>query len=233
MEHHETLETEIDFRELITIVLRKWYIILICVVVITFAATFYGYKMLENTYNAQSSMIVQVEKDIGDNDLQNLMYGQLLVNTYSEIATSNLVLEAVIDDLNLSYSKSSLKSMINVTSVTDTLIIKLSVSSPKGELSALIANKLVESVQLLSHEFEGLEKVEILDHAEVSTSPSGPNRPLYPLIGCLLGGILGLGIIVMIEFLDNKIKHPKDIEHVLGVRLIGTISEYELDEEVA
>ena len=41
----------------------------------------------------------------------------------------------------------------------------------------------------------------------------------------MLGVMIGLFIIILIEFLNNKIKTPQDIEKELGLPLLGVIPE--------
>jgi capsular polysaccharide biosynthesis protein len=180
-------------------------------------------------------MIVQVS-NTGDSDYTNLLTGQRLVDTYTEIAESNRVLDelrtAVQGTTSVDLTNTMLRNMISVQSVNDTLIIQLDVESTDPVLAKNIANEVVTIVQDLSTDFEGLENVEVLDIATTPANPSGPNRLLYVAIGILLGGMIGVGGVLAIEFLDKNIKTGKDIENILNLRLLGTIPDYEMDEGV-
>lgn len=224
-------ELEIDLISLIKVLLRKWWLIAGVTVVGLILAAGYAYVMLDDVYTAEASMIVQVS-NTGDSDYTNLLTGQRLVDTYTEIATSNRVLDELIDNLNLDYSKGQLSNMIQVSSANDTLIIKLNVESTDPAMAKNIANEVVDIVKDLSAEFENLDNVEVLDVAATPEAPSGPNRILYVAVGILLGGMIGVGIVLAIEYLDKNIKRGKDVENFLGLRLLGTIPEYDLDEEV-
>ena len=143
----------------------------------------------------------------------------------------NRVLGELRTNLDITYTNSQLRDMITVASVNETLIVELKVETEDPQLSSDIANELVVIVQALSATFEGLENVEVLDTAQPPVNPSGPNRMLYMAVGILLGGMIGVGIVLAIEFLDNNIKKPSDIETVLGLRLLGTIPDYDTDGE--
>lgn len=224
-------EVEIDLVSLIKVLVRKWWLIAIVTAFGLVVAAAYAYVMLDDVYTAESSMIVQVTNS-GDSDYTNLLTGQRLVDTYSEIAKSNRVLTELIDNLDLDYSTSQLRNMIAVNAVNDTLIIELNVELDDPVLAKDIANEVVSIVQQLSTEFEGLDNVEVLDTATTPVNPSGPNRLLYVAVGILLGGMIGVGIVLGIEYLDKDIKKAKDVEHFLGLRVLGTIPEYDMDEEV-
>ena len=231
MEQNTNQEYEIDLLQLVRIVLRKWLVVGIITAVITVFAGGYAYIMLDDTYTAQSSMLVQAQ-DTETSDYQNLLTGQRLVDTYKEIAVSNRVLEELADRIDEEeVTVSSLNNMISVSSVNDTLIVQLSVESMDPELSSEIANEAVNIVQELSQEFNGLQEVEVLDTAQVPVNPSGPNRILYVAVGILLGGMLGVGYVLLIEFMDKHIRSPKDIEQFLGLKVLGTIPDYDMGEE--
>ena len=231
MEHVDNQELEIDLLSLLRVILRKWWLIGIITFLGLLVAGGYAYLVKDDEYTAESSMIVQVTST-GDSDYTNLLTGQRLVDTYTEISKSNRVLNELIDNLDLSISAVNLRNMISVNSVNDTLIIELKVVSEDPVLAKNIANEVVSIVQELSAEFEGLENVEILDVASTPVNPSGPNRILYIAVGILLGGMIGVGIVLGFEFLDKNIKTGKDVENILGLRLLGTIPEYDMDEGV-
>lgn len=231
MDTENISEFEIDIVQLIRLILRKWYWILASVIVFGLAAFLYAYFQLEDFYTADSSMIVQVTNSM-DSTYTDLLTGQRLVDTYSEIAESNRVLEELRTNLNLTYSNAQLREMISVRNVNDTLIINLSVTANDPRIAKEIANEIVMIVQSIAIDFEGLENVEILDVAVIPNVPSGPNRSLYIIVGILLGGMVSVAIILAFEFLDKSIKRGRDIENILGLRLLGLIPEYSTDEEV-
>ncbi len=229
MEQELNQGLEIDIMSLVRLLLRKWWQVAIVTFLGLILAGGYAYFMKDDVYTAESSMIVQVS-DSESSDYTNLITGQRLVDTYTEISKSNRVLDELIENLDLDYTKSTLKNMINVSSVNDTLIIELKVDGGDAAEVAEIANEVVTIVQELSAEFEGLENVEILDVATTPVNPSGPNRLLYVVMGILLGGITGVGAVLAAEFLDKKIKTGKDLERVLDIRLLGTIPDYQMTE---
>ena len=65
-------ELEIDLMHLIRLLVRKWWLIVSVTAVFTVAAGLYAYGMLDDTYTAESSMIVQVTNS-GDSDYTNLL----------------------------------------------------------------------------------------------------------------------------------------------------------------
>ena len=119
------------------------------------------------------------------------MTGQFLVDTYTAISKSKKVLNEVhkrITTVNLDVEE--LEELIEVASVNDILVVKLTVKGDSPQLFVEIANTVTTIVQEQSTEYYGLEDIEVFDTANVLTNPTGPNRLLFVLDGILFGGAI-------------------------------------------
>jgi len=222
---------EIDLGTLFKMLFNKWYIIFISTALAFSLAFIYAYILLEDQYTAQTSMIILVDNDV-QSDEQNFNFSQKLTKTYTELAKSDLVIDEVIDSLSLDLSRNQLKEIMTITGVQDTPVIKLSIELSDASLAMRIANRTVEVMQDVSLQFDGFDNIEVLDVASLPDLPSGPNRLLYVVIGIILGGIVGVGIIFVIEFLDKSIKTPDDVERRLGLRMLAIIPDYKMESEI-
>ena len=227
---YENQTQEIDLRTLFRILIQKWWLIG-AITILGFGLAFiYAYLYVDSEYTADVSMMVLVSNEEQTNE-QNFNFSSKLKSTYTELAKSDLVINRVIEELNLYYSPNQLRDMITVNAVQDTIIIKLTVVTNYPYNSFAIANKMVEVMRDVSQNFEGFDNIEVLDRAVEPTVPSGPNRLLYVLIGTLLGGIIGVGLVFVIEFMDQTIKTTDDIENKLKLRVLATIPDYDMTEE--
>lgn len=220
---------EIDFQQLLKVLLRKWWLIGILTLIGFVSTTTYAFLALEDVYTAESSMIVQIDSTSGGETYTNLSSAQKVVDTYTELAKSNVVLEELKTNLSIDLSVAQLKNMITINSVSNTSIIKIKVEGLSPILTRDIANEIISIIQQFSVDFNDLDYIEVLDHAIAPSSPSGPNRGMYVAVGILLGGMLGVGLVLAIEFSNKSIKTGKDMEDILGIRLLGSISEYDVD----
>ncbi len=230
MEEVRDQNVNIDIVHIIRVLLRKWKFIVLIPGLVTVIVSVYAYVVLDDVYTTETSMIVQVESS-GDSDYTSLLTGQRLVDTYTEIAKSKKVLEEVNNRITtLDLEVETLEKMIKVSSVNDTLIVRLTVEGENSSLIADIANTVTEIVKEQSTEYDGLEDIEVFDTADIPTVPSGPNRLLYIAVGILFGFIISSGIVVSAELLDRNIKNDSDIEDYLGIRVLGTIPDYDMGE---
>ena len=65
--------------------------------------------------------------------------------------------------------------------------------------------------------------VRILDAARPSMAPVRPNVPQAMLIGVLAGLLLGLGLALVLEFLDSSVTSQAQIEERLGLSFLGFV----------
>jgi tyrosine-protein kinase Etk/Wzc len=74
-----------------------------------------------------------------------------------------------------------------------------------------------------------LGNVRIIDRAEIPSEPVGPRRKLNILFGAILGIALGIGIVLLMEYMDASLKTIYDIEHFLGLPVLGLIPAIDLE----
>ncbi|MDO7204752.1 GNVR domain-containing protein [Paraclostridium bifermentans] len=63
----------------------------------------------------------------------------------------------------------------------------------------------------------------MIDKGIVPKTPIKPNKVMNIAIAAVLGIMISLFVIFLLEYLDNKIKVPQDIEKHLGLPLLGVI----------
>ena len=65
--------------------------------------------------------------------------------------------------------------------------------------------------------------IRVMDQPSVSDKPTNKNYTFNALAGLLLGLFAGVGLVILMGTLDDRIKSVKDIEAGLGVPLLGTV----------
>lgn len=65
--------------------------------------------------------------------------------------------------------------------------------------------------------------IRLLDAALVPKAPIRPRRGQNVLIAIFIGLALGIGLVFLLDMLDNTVKSQDDVEHYLGVPLLGIL----------
>lgn len=67
--------------------------------------------------------------------------------------------------------------------------------------------------------------VQVAQAATAPSSPSSPKVARNTALGALLGLLVGLGLALLLERMDRRIREPKDLESIYGLPLLGVVPE--------
>ena len=67
--------------------------------------------------------------------------------------------------------------------------------------------------------------IRIVDPAETPRAPIKPRKMRNVILGAILGLFIGIGLVFFLEYLDNTVKSPEDVEQYLGIPLLGIIEK--------
>lgn len=222
---------EIDLRELISAVLKRWWIIALCFIISTVAAYIITIQYMEPIYEAETTLFIGKEKgDIGSISVGDFQLNSKLITDYREIAKSRLVATEVIENLKLNMDLKTFRNNLSVSTIKDSRLFTINVqhTNPKVAMDVAneIANVLVEKVSTIID----VKNVQVIDEALEPTSPVKPNKKMNVAIAGVLSIMVALFIIFIIEFLDNTVKSEEDIEKHLGLTVIGVIPKFKGEE---
>ncbi|MBI6100359.1 capsular biosynthesis protein, partial [Clostridium perfringens] len=103
-------------------------------------------------------------------------------------------------------------------------------SIPTLEISYRSYNKeeVDQIIKVMTDEFESTvgeyivnSNIEILDYPKSRTIM--PNKKKVILVGVIAGLVIALGVIFILDYLDNSIKNKKELEKILPIPVIGEI----------
>jgi capsular exopolysaccharide synthesis family protein len=78
----------------------------------------------------------------------------------------------------------------------------------------------------ISMEVKSGDNVRIIDLAEVPRAPINIHPLRNLLLGSILGLMLGVGLVIFLDYLDRTLKTPEDAEQCLGLPVVGVISRF-------
>ena len=217
---------EIDLRELFEYFKTKIFSILIITIIVMIIGNIYTTLTRVPMYKSDTT-IVLVSETNNQNNYTDLQMNKNLVDTYSEIIKSRKVLTPVINNLKLNYSYSELKSNVSVSSVTNTEIIRVSVSNKDPEKAREIANEIGNVFSKEIQSIYKLNNVSIVDKAIIATAPYNINYVKDNVIYMAIGLVLSCGLVFIKFYFDTTIKTSEEIENKLGLTVIGIVPKVE------
>lgn len=222
--------SSIDLRELLLVIFKNlWLIILIIAISGIGTGLFTSYGIQKNyESNTLFTVLSPSESNEAPTSSDVFRIGSELAKRYSIIAKSNTVIEATRVDLapDIMLSERAIRDSFTVNSVNETDILRITVTYIEPEIAQKIAESVTnESMKIYEETYQGVA-VESIDKADLNRNAVSPNLKLNVIIGSILGLMISIGIILLKEFLNRKIKSAKDIELYLNVPFFGEIPDF-------
>ncbi len=217
----------IDLKDLFDYYKSKLGVVILFVVLVGILGCLYGLFIQKPMYKSSTSIVLISEaKDNSQLTYNDVSVNQNLVSTYSEIVKSKRVLSQVINNLNLNYTYGVLSNNIEVSSVTGTQIIKITVTDENSKTAMKVANEIGKVFAKEIPELYNISNVNILDTAEQPSSAYNVNITKQSAISLLAGLVLGLGVVFVMYYFDRSVKNASQIEDKLKLPVLATVREY-------
>ncbi|MDB8987062.1 Wzz/FepE/Etk N-terminal domain-containing protein [Parabacteroides merdae] len=219
------MEDNIGIKGYLQIIKRKSWIMFLITFIAIIVSTGVSFFAVNPVYEANTTLLVDINKKPGAEIVtsEQLSVSEKLAVTYGEIIKSRSVLDEVIDKLDLNMGYEEVSKMINVSPVKDTQIMSITVQDTNPKRARDIANAIPKVFTKEVKRITKANSVEVIDHAITPQKPIKPNKLMNIAIAAVLGVMIGLFIVFLLEYMDNKIKTPQDIEKHLGLPILGVI----------
>ena len=227
---------EIDLKEIFSIFWKKKVEIILIIAI--FAVLGYIYTTVFTTpmYTSSTTLVLAGTNDEtaeGEQDsitTTDLTLNSKLVSTYSQLVKSNKVVRQVISNLGIDISEETLRKNISVSSVSDTELIKITVTTDKPQYSADIANETAKVFTAEVAEIYNINNVHVVDEAEQQTAPSNINHKRDIVLFIAVGIMISIVYIFVVIMLDTTVKTEEEIESLVKLPVLASIPMYDVAE---
>lgn len=223
-------EYVISLGELLQVMWKRLWVILLAAVVLTGAAV--GYSLGQTSiYEASITILVGQEQTDGPvsqlgSDVQGL---QQITQTVADLVDTRPVAEAVIEELDLQISSETFLENLGVEPVVDTQTIQVVYRDPDPQRARLIVNTVGEvfsdQVSEVSPSANSITAT-VWEEAVAPDEPVEPNPLRNGLLALFMGLMLGVGLAFLLEYLDDSWRSPDEVQQVSGVPTYGIVPEF-------
>ena len=226
---NEMEEQVISISEIFEALKKRWILIVSITLVATLISGVLSFFVIKPTYETSTKVFIGKEESnqegYNTNDIQ--MY-QKLLQTYAETIKTNEVVQAAINSTNnADLTVPAVKGALTVTPVSDTQILQIKYQNKNPEVAKEILESITNEFVILAKELVPNGNVRVIEAVQLPENPVAPNKKMNVAIAFLLGLMVSVGLVFLIEYLDNTFKSKEELERELDIPVVGIIPEVE------
>ena len=221
----------VEIRDYLRTLRNRWRIVAVATVLGVLAAL--AVSLLTTPQYKASSQLFVTTTGSGDSvtgAYQGNLFSQQRVVSYKQLLTGDQVSRRVIDQLKLDTTPAALSAKISSTSVTDSVILAVSVTDPSPVQARDLTNAVATTFTGLVAELETpagggppAARVTVVAPATTPTAPVVPQTTRNLLLGLLAGLLVGAGLAVLREQLDTSVRSRERAAEASGSAVIGAV----------
>ncbi|WP_328351435.1 polysaccharide biosynthesis tyrosine autokinase [Mycobacterium sp. NBC_00419] len=219
-----------NLREFARLLRARWVTITVTTLALVSAAVIYT-LLTTPLYEASTRLFVSTTSGGSVQDVyQGNLFSQERVLSYAELIKGETLAQRTVDKLDLAMSADALQAKVTASVKPSTVLIDVDVLDESAVRARDIANALSDEFVGLVNELEtpkpGAQpdaRVVVEQRASIPKAPVIPNPVRNVAIGLVLGGLLGIGIAVVRDLLDNTVKSQETLEEITNTGVVGYI----------
>src|SRR5690625_3619635 len=200
---------EISVRGFFDVIRKGVWIIL----VVTALSTLGGYLLNDNhvpLYQTETRIIIGSDSEY--------------MKTLMVMIKDPIVMEEVKSNLQLSRSSESIANQVDVARIDESQVIKITVTDTEPAMAAAIANATAAAFKDKVVDILEFDDVQLLSNAKENSYPINESQNRTIILLFVFGLIAGVGLVFILDSLDESVKKDHEIEAILGVPVLGTVT---------
>ena len=226
---NEMEEQVISLSEIFEALKKRWVMIVAITLTATLISGLVSFFVIDPVYETSTKVFIGKEESdetaYNTNDIQ--MYQKLLQTYAQAIKTRDLVGRA-IDKLSYDLEENNVIGALTVTPVTDTQILQINYKSKDPKEAKDVLKSVTQEFIKTSKELVPNGNVKIIEEVQLPENPVSPNKKMNIAIAFLLGLMVSVGLVFLLEYLDNTYKNKEQLEKELDIPVLGAIPDVDM-----
>ncbi|MBM6837110.1 capsular biosynthesis protein [Clostridium saudiense] len=217
-------EQVISIEEIFEALKKRWKMIALITILATVVSGVLSFFVINPVYEASTKVFIGKEENSeeGYNSSDIQMY-QKLLKTYAQAIKTRDLLDAAIKETKYDLTVKEVSSGLTVTPVTDTQILEIKYQSLDPKEAEVILKSISNEFIKISKELVPNGNVRVIETVEMPENPISPNKVMNIAIAFLLGLMVSVGLVFLLEYMDNTYKTKEQLEKELEIPVLGII----------
>lgn len=211
-----------EIRDYVNVLIKRWWVIALTAIAAVVGAYAIS-KLLPQTFRSQAVYLALANQ--ADNGLNIVLRNSM--NSYRELVMQPSVLDQISQQIGLDISGERLMRDVNIQPRPDEQKIVIEVDLPRLDQSQALADavgeRIVAEVNRINATLEGTARINVTRIQPARLVEIRPNTRINMLAGAILGLVVGVLLAFVLEYLDDTLKTPEDVERFVGLPTLGAI----------
>ncbi|WP_414052819.1 YveK family protein [Macrococcus animalis] len=220
------MEEVLDLGKLLKILKKNLMAIIGLSMMGALIAALISFFLITPIYSSSTQILVNKSESPSQMEFQANQTDLQLINTYSEIIKSPVILDEVSKNLGL---KTNLQKNVSVANTAQSKVISITVTAKSNSVAVKIANEITKVFQKKINKIMKVDNVTVLTKAKNNPNayPIKPAPLLNIALGLFIGALIGLVIAFLKYLFDNRIQSEEDVKNILNIPVLGTIPNFD------
>ncbi|WP_435169790.1 YveK family protein [Paenibacillus glycanilyticus] len=227
-----------EIKQYFRIVLKKWWLILLFVLLACTASGVKSYYYTTPIYEANAKLIVNQSANMNQQGYPSvglLQTNLMLMDSYKEIIVSSAILDKVVQQYPaIEDSAYQLASTLSVSSSDNSQVLNLTYWSTSYEAAAKTVNAISEVFKEQIPLIMNVDNITILNEAKIndglSHEPVNINVFMSIVMAFILSLMVAVALVLILHFLDDTVKNEEELKELLGIPLLATMGKMKKED---
>lgn len=229
--NNDSEKNHFDVADFLSIVIAKWQIIIVLMIFLGIVGYAVGKVTYYKFYSSSATFVVSSNISSSTtvaNKVNNSEIDEKLINTFRYILLSDEGVDSVVKEIAKDFpdvSSADIKNSVSVSSVKDTNVLIMTVTTLDKKMSFLVARELLKKYpDVLNRTLKQSAYLEVLNEPR---EPDMPNpyysHIIYSILGALVGLFAGIVLTILIETLRNTVKKAEEISNKIDLPVMASV----------
>lgn len=221
-------ERTLEIQELFKLFKKKIWVLVVITMVTTLLGIFYATTM-DTMYRARVKVYVGDSSNVMSTYTSEQMQSySRFMSTFKEIIMIDDFLDETLSKNSLNLSASAVRGGLSFSSAENSPILEINYTSSDQIIARDVLKALTNEYSKQASNIMPNAQVQVIDNVKVFTIEPKKSKPI--IVAVIVGVIASIGLILVLDYLDDTIRKKQALEKLLPVPVLGTLPHFDEKE---
>ena len=210
-----------EFKDILKALVKRKYLVILVILIMTGISYYKAYEVDTETYTGTVKVFSGKDENPGEYLVNEISDNTILLETYIELAKTDSFIGNVINSAGVNISTKELKNNIKFGRDSEVPVLTISYTGDNKDEVGKIINIVAKEFENNARDIIKNANTRVIENPKVVVNY--PNIARTMGVGIFLGLLIAFSLVLILDYLDTRIKNRDDLESIIPVPIIGEI----------